>query len=71
MEDEERSPRGPNDVRMMFATVRAAKMCVCCTKGGSNSFQGALASLLTLIASGPCVRVFLACSRTMINGRPY
>jgi hypothetical protein len=30
--DEEYSPRGPNDVRMMFATVRAAKMCVCCTK---------------------------------------
>ena len=64
----ERAPLGPRDVRMIFATVRAARMfdyeCI-------NEGQQMDTEILTLIASIPWLLVFLACSRRMMNGRPY
>ena len=64
----ERAPLGPRDVRMIFATVRAARMFDYeCINEGSQIDTG----VLTLIASIPWLLVFLACSRRMMNGRPY
>jgi len=61
------SPRLPSPFRRTYPTARQE----CGSGRVSTNLTGQESCKLTRIASRPCVRTFLPCSRTMMNGRPF